>query len=227
MVQKTNQQIPQATIRQTKAEILDAYKELVNQYKQNLQQISVEQKQTKKAEKEKIIKRTTEYTTEKIVKNLNSLKIQIIDILERLASRLTQENSKLTEIQKAVEIEKYELEQVHKIKIESDTLMNLIRAQEEAKKQYQREEAEQEIEKSLKRKQEEMQYKIEQQEKRRSFQEQMQEKRTELEQREQTIKEQEQEIEELKNKALNFPKKLESEIKKLAISHGKKIKNKL
>ena len=118
----------------TKNEILQAYDELLTKIKEEKPFDRKEEK--KKEEEKKIIKGASQNSVEKIVKGLAEIKLEIGTALDTLEERLIKEFKKLTELQQAIEIEQKELEEIHEIKVNADSLAALLRAQKEKRSQF-------------------------------------------------------------------------------------------
>lgn len=113
----------------TKNEILDAYYEALDQLK-------VAKKTSKQdikilEEKKETVVSAASHTTEDIVKNIATLKLSLVHSLEDIEEQLLASYKKLTMLQQAIEIQSKELEELHGIKINADTLTALLHAQKE------------------------------------------------------------------------------------------------
>lgn len=204
--------VPQITPKQTKAEIYDAYKTVLQQYKQNLKQTTTQQHEQKKEEDRKIVEKSADYSVGKISEHLNEVKQRVIETLETVGQKLQSQATTLSDIEQAIIIKRAELDQIHKINLEANTLTDILLAQEEAKRENEREENSHIHARDLERQEEEAQYEMKLREKRRAFDEEMQKRQTACIDREKAIKEQELELFELRKKAGAFPTQLEEAI---------------
>lgn len=202
--------VPTITPKQTKSEIYDAYKTLLDQYKQNITQVTARQKQQQTGDEDKIVAKTADYTVPKITTHIEETKKWAEDIVTKLGEQLQQETQKLSEVREAITIEKKNLEEVHGMSAEANTLADILRAEEEARREREREEREYEHERDLKRKNEEMKYAIEQAEKRAIAEAELKKREKLLEERERAVKLQEQELADLRKRAENFPSEVET-----------------
>jgi hypothetical protein len=122
------------SVKSTKNEILQAYNELLTKIKEEKPFDRKEER--KKEEEKKIIKGASQNSVEKIVKGLAEIKLEIGTALDTLEERLIKEFKKLTELQQAIEIEQKELEEIHEIKVNADSLAALLRAQKEKRSEF-------------------------------------------------------------------------------------------
>ena len=122
----------QLTMKQTKAEMIRAYDELLKKLEAKAESGLPEKKmeQKKKAEKEVVAKAST-YTVESIVKDLADLHLNVGKALSELSEQLVGEANKLKEIQEAIGVEKANLEELHDIHLSADTLSALVQEHEE------------------------------------------------------------------------------------------------
>lgn len=121
----------------TKNEILKAYNELLAKIK--YEKPLDRQEEGKKEKEGRIVKDASQNSTEKIVKGLAEIKLEIGNSLDTLEERLISEFKKLTELQQAIEIEQKDLENIHEIKVCADGLAALLQAQKEKRLQFERE----------------------------------------------------------------------------------------
>ena len=121
----------------TKTEILDAYNEMVEKMKE---QKAMDSKAVKKeAEEKETVKKASLHSVEGIVKNTADLKLDIIKSMDGLGEKLIAEYKKLTELQQAIEIESKNIEDIYKIKVESESLTALLTAQKDKRAAFEQE----------------------------------------------------------------------------------------
>lgn len=120
------EEIVKPTMTNTKKEILEAYEELLNA------KLETETKQPKEleAQKEKseTIKAATGFTPESVVKGLGSIKLDIANSIDKIEEGLLQEFQKLEKLQKALQYETENLEELYGIRANADALAVLITA---------------------------------------------------------------------------------------------------
>ncbi len=141
----------EGTQKRTKADILDEYETM----KSKLEEMQVTAPADRKAEEmarfedKTTVEKASSYSVEHIVKSLADLNLFIGKALNELTEKLNAEVRKLSDLQKAIDIETHHLEELRNIKVAGDTLSLLIEEY-ETKKKTLREEHEHE-EESLRR----------------------------------------------------------------------------
>lgn len=126
--------------RQTKAEMIKAYNELLKKLEEKAETSLPEKKleQQKKIDKEVVTKALT-YTVESIVRDLADLHIGVGKAFSELSEQLVGEANKLKEIQQAIVVQKANLEELHDIHLAADTLSELVREHEEKHQKFEAE----------------------------------------------------------------------------------------
>ncbi len=121
----------------TKAEILEAYKELQEQLKAE----ENKDPQQEKAEKEKaeVRKEADSMSPQKIVKGLADIKLEIGGAFDTVEEALLGEFKKLEQLKKAVEYEEAHLEDAYGIKTNADSLAVLLRANQQKREDFEKE----------------------------------------------------------------------------------------
>src|SRR5262245_31131970 len=104
----------------TKNEILDAYQEVLQQLKEVKKANKQETKRVQ--ERQETVASASKNTTQEIVKNLADVKLFIVNSLEELGNQLLEEHKKLMTLQQAIEIQRQDLEELHEIKVNTETL---------------------------------------------------------------------------------------------------------
>ncbi|MBI4454836.1 MAG: hypothetical protein HY644_02945 [Acidobacteria bacterium] len=113
----------------TKQEMLDAYNTLLKQLQEKRQ---TELKPEQRVEEKKVreaIKVADSLSTEGVVKEISSLRLEVGKMLAQLSDRLEEEVHKYQGIQQAFEIKQQELKEVYEIERSAATLAALIEAQ--------------------------------------------------------------------------------------------------
>ncbi len=128
---------PEVSSRSTKTEILDAYNALLKKLKE--QKPVDRQVEKEKAEKVQIVETAAQNSEEKIVKGLADLKLGITKALDETEQQLLGEFKRLNGMRQAIEIEKKNLEEIHDIRSEADSLAALLLAQKERKQAFEAE----------------------------------------------------------------------------------------
>lgn len=120
-----------------KNEILAAYEDLLKKVSQENQ---ASHQQTIIREKEEaLVQNAASITEDKIVKKLADVKINVGQALDALEQELTEEHKKLHDIRTAIAIESRNLEEVHEIRKNADSLAALLLAQKESKLRFEKE----------------------------------------------------------------------------------------
>ncbi len=206
--------------KKTKAELLESYDSLLQKY----EELKMTSKMIQEPQNLELLSKTKDYTSENILKSASDLKTAFTNNLNELTEKLIAESKKFSEFQQAVELSKKNLEIAYNIQIAADTLGNLISEHENKKR-----ELEMEIEnkkRDWQREQEEYEYnaKLKRQREQNLYEDEMKEKNKQLEERELNIKNQEQEFNNLKMEAENFPKKLNQELEQKEKELAAKLK---
>ncbi len=125
------------TPKSTKNEILAAYEEMLKKV-QEMKSDAPKQQQTEQ-KKEETIKKASALTTDSIINNLASLKVQISKELDALGEQLVAEQQKLETVQQAIGLENKNLEELYQISANTDSLVTILMAQKEKKEVFERE----------------------------------------------------------------------------------------
>lgn len=118
----------------TKNEILDAYEELLK--KQQEKKTDEPKKVQELQKQETVVKNASGLSTEGIVKDVSDLKINLSSALDKLSEGFIAEFRKFEELQKAIQIEKQQLEDLYQLSVSTDSLSVMLLAQKEKKEQF-------------------------------------------------------------------------------------------
>lgn len=129
------------SVKSTKSEILDAYHHVLREMKELKKHSKPELK--KEQDKQDIIKKASESSIDQIVTDLATLKLAITKSLEDLENQLLNEHKKLSYLNQAIAFQKHELEELHEIKVNIDTLAALLQTQKLKKAEFENEMVEQ------------------------------------------------------------------------------------
>lgn len=226
----------------TKAEILAAYKKIV-------QEAANPEKEDKGEKKPSPVKQIKEYETcdrDAIIMGVSTLKINIGKYLAELETQLIEKSDNLTGIIKSIEEAKKKLKEIHDIEVAADTLVNLLTYQDEnknhflkemtdarlkwekeqkehelqvkerdamVKKERDREAEEYKYHTDLTRKKEKNAFEEEMARARKTFEEKVKIKEEDMSEREENIHTKEAEFQELRKKAEHFAEVLDKEVK--------------
>lgn len=125
--------MPRVSKKNTKDEILNAYEDLAQKVEGTVLPEIEKPDEVKIKEEEKILHRADNISTEKIYAKAAEFKAAISASISDLIEKLSAEAEKLSDLKRAIEVEKQKLEDTFQIKLKADTLLKLIKlhAQEE------------------------------------------------------------------------------------------------
>lgn len=143
-------EVKKVSTKSTKNEILSAYEELARKLQENAE--SAEERKTDMETKhhEELRDKASKHTVDAILKSIAELEVSARKWLGDLAQALAKELEKLKNLEEVITGEKKYLETIHRIKVEADTLAQLIQASKDKKKQL--EEEYKQLEEDLERK---------------------------------------------------------------------------
>lgn len=121
-------------VKSTKNEILSAYEELAKKLNENAETAHDRKTDMEAKYQEELRDRASKYTVDMILKSIGELEISAKKWLGELAEALTKELEKLRNLEEAIAGEKKYLQTVHQIRVEADTLTNLMQASKDKKK---------------------------------------------------------------------------------------------
>jgi len=121
----------------TKAQILEAYDELMQQLQEKVADNPKELKE--REEKQNLVEKATAKNEPEISKNISSLKTNVTEVLDKIEENLLNEYKRLSEIQEAIKVEKKNLEDLYEISANADTLAAILLAQKEKNQQFKEE----------------------------------------------------------------------------------------
>lgn len=109
-------------LKDSKQQLIQAFQQILNDRKKLESKIATKQEEADKAKNQEILVVASTYTVDSIVKGLADLQLEFGSVVNALAEKLAQENSKLDELNRAIEIETQTLQELQKIRIVADTL---------------------------------------------------------------------------------------------------------
>lgn len=127
-------QVSEVSSKNTKNEILAAYQDLLEHVSDTKQE--THQEIEKLHEEERLVTKASSYTIDHIITNLAQVKLSISQNLDQLEQKLLAEHRQFLELQTAIKIEKENIEKIHQIKINVDSLAALLLAQKEYKRSF-------------------------------------------------------------------------------------------
>ncbi|MBH8561193.1 hypothetical protein I8748_03195 [Nostoc sp. CENA67] len=109
-------------VKDSKQQLMQAFQQILTEKKKLESKIATKQEEAKKAKNQEILATASTYTVDNIVKGLADLQLEFGSIVTSLSEKLAQENSKLDELNRAIEIQTQRLQELQKIRIVADTL---------------------------------------------------------------------------------------------------------
>ncbi|MBU1118268.1 hypothetical protein KKH43_00100 [Patescibacteria group bacterium] len=136
----SSQHSPSApTLKNTKPQILAAYKELLKQHEREIKEGKSTQEEKKEENTRETVNKASHYTVENVIKTIADLKIELGKSMDFLANTLTGEAGKLTEVRQATTLEQQKLKELHEIDATAETFAALIRMKAEEQKRLEEE----------------------------------------------------------------------------------------
>ncbi len=128
----------------TKNQILDAYNDLLKKVQQ--QKSEEPKKVQEQKQKEEITGKAKSLSNQGINKEISELKTGLSSALDKLADQFVNEHKKFEELEKAIDIEKQNLEDLYQLSVNTDSLAAMLMAQKEKREQFDQEMAKREQE---------------------------------------------------------------------------------
>jgi len=118
----------------TKAQILEAYDELMKKLEEKSNDNPKEEQQ--RNEQLKMVESAQKNTEKSILKDITGLKTSFLDSIEKVQENLLDEYKKLSTIQEAIDIEKKNLDDLYGLSSNTDSLAAILLAQKESKQKF-------------------------------------------------------------------------------------------
>lgn len=227
--------LPKVSGRSKKEEILSAYEDLLKKFQENAEKSRGKKVEVQRIQEDNLVQMASRLSMDDVLSGVSNLEGEIRKLLGKLSESLFAEVEKLKDLQEVINIEQKRLEEIHDIKVEADTLANLIQAYKDKKHELEEEYKAQEdsLEKEIdaqkegwRREQEEYDYEL--QLKRRKeeadYEEKCLTKEKEFKDREATIKVVEDELKELRKLKLEFDQKLDEQMEQARLEAGNKAR---
>lgn len=112
----------QATIRETKEQIMSAFEQLFVEYKQQESKIETKEEAVEKEKNKALLAKVADYTVNNIVNSMATLQLDFSNLTKEIATRLESESDVLTELKKAIIVEQEKLTQLQKVRLVADAL---------------------------------------------------------------------------------------------------------
>ncbi len=106
----------------SKQQLMQAFGQIITDRKKLESKIATKQEEADKAKNKELLEVASTYTVDSIVKGIADLQLEFGGIVNSLSEKLGKENSKLDELNRAIEIETQRLQELQKIRVVADTL---------------------------------------------------------------------------------------------------------
>jgi hypothetical protein len=106
----------------SKQQLMQAFGQIIADRKKLESKIATKQEEAEKAKNKEVLEVASTYTVDSIVKGIADLQLEFGGIVNSLSEKLGKENSKLDELNRAIEIETQHLQELQKIRVVADTL---------------------------------------------------------------------------------------------------------
>jgi hypothetical protein len=106
----------------SKQQLIQAFGQIFAERKTIDSKIATKQEEAEKEKSKEILAAASEYTVDSIVKAIADLQLEFGSIVSGLSEKLAGENSKLEQLNKAIEIESQNLKELQQIRVVADTL---------------------------------------------------------------------------------------------------------
>src|ERR1044072_9061847 len=86
-----------------------------------------------------VVDKASKMTAENVLKSFTMLKLSMTDSVDQISNKLASSVAELKEVNAAIEVQKAELEALHNIKVEADTLQAIKVQQEQTRDDFHKE----------------------------------------------------------------------------------------
>lgn len=115
----------------SKQQLMQTFGQIIVDRKRLESRIATKQEEAEKAKNKELLEAASEYTVDSIVKSVADLQLEFGSIVNSLSEKLANENSKLEQLNKAIEIETQNLKELQQIRVVADTLDILTKEHQE------------------------------------------------------------------------------------------------
>jgi hypothetical protein len=109
-------------VKDSKQQLVQYFQQIRAERKKLDAKIATKQEEAEKVKNQELLAAASTYTVDSIVKGLADLQLEFGSIVNALAEKLAQENTKLDELNRAIEIETQRLQELRQIRVVADTL---------------------------------------------------------------------------------------------------------
>lgn len=108
--------------RDSKQQLMQAFGRIIAERKQIESKIATKLEVAEKAKNKQILEAASTYTVDSIVKSLADLQLEFGGIVNSLSEKLAKENSKLDELNRGIEIETTQLQELQQVRVVADAV---------------------------------------------------------------------------------------------------------
>ena len=114
--------ITEANFPEGKEKVMSAFNKLLAQYQKAESKIATKEEEAEKNKNQQLLNKATEYTVDNIVNGMASLQLDFGVTVDSLKDQLTEESTKLSELKRAITVEKEHLQQLSQVRLVADAL---------------------------------------------------------------------------------------------------------
>jgi len=115
----------------SKQQIIQAFERIVADRNNLASKIATKEEEAEKLKNQEILEAAATYTVDNIVKGIADLQLEFGNIVKDLSEKLSQENSKLDELNRAIKIETQQLQELQKVRVVADAIDIVTKEHEE------------------------------------------------------------------------------------------------
>lgn len=123
----------------SEAEIRREFQRLLAEWRRLESKVTTKEELAAKKQEQAVVDVASTYTVESIVKGLADLQLAFDGIMDRAANKLTDESSKLEEVQQAIEVERRRLQELYNVEVAANALDILVQEHETQIKAFEEE----------------------------------------------------------------------------------------
>ncbi|ELR97815.1 hypothetical protein [Gloeocapsa sp. PCC 73106] len=112
----------QSTPKDTKQQIMEAFGRLLSEYQKAESKVATKEEEAEKAKNQQLLTTVADYTLDSIVNSMALLQLEFGNIINELSERLTNESTKLDDLQKAIGVESEHLTELRQVRLVADAL---------------------------------------------------------------------------------------------------------
>lgn len=141
----------QVAMKDSKAKLLEAFQQLLVERRNIESKVATKADEARQLEDQQILVTVSQYTADSIVRGLADLRLECSQVINELSTKLSTENYKLDELQRAIAVETQYLDTLRKVRIVADALHILTQEHQEKLDalQYQAESDREQLEKEI------------------------------------------------------------------------------